>query len=70
VAAFSADSTRLSLFDFKTQKWSEITKGTFGWECWSNTGEYLFALDSSDTGAVLKIRLSDRTIERVLTSAS
>ena len=66
VAAFSADSTRLSLFDFKTQKWSEITKGTFGWECWSNTGEYLFALDSSDTGAVLKIRLSDRTIERVL----
>jgi Tol biopolymer transport system component len=66
VAAFSADSTRLSLFDFKTQKWSEITKGTFGWVCWSNTGEYLFALDSSDTGAVLKIRLSDRTIERVL----
>ena len=66
VAAFSADSTRLSLFDFKTQKWSEITKGTFGWECWSNTGEYLFALDSSDTGAVLRIRLSDRTIERVL----
>ncbi len=66
VAAFSADSTRLSLFDFKTQKWSEITKGTLGWECWSNTGEYLFALDSSDTGAVLRIRLSDRTIERVL----
>jgi Tol biopolymer transport system component len=66
VAAISADSTRLSVFDFKTQKWSEMTKGTLGWNCWSNTGEYLFALDSSDTGAVLKIRLSDRTIERVL----
>ena len=66
VAAFSADSTKLSLFDFKTQKWSEITKGTLGWVCWSNTGEYLFALDSSDAGAVLKIRRSDRTIERVL----
>jgi WD40 repeat protein len=69
VAALSADSTRLSLFDFKTQKWSEATKGTLvGWLCWSNTGEYLFALDGaySATGAVLKIRPSDRTIERVL----
>src|SRR3989475_3472747 len=65
VAAFSADSTRLSLFDFKTQKWSELTKGTLGWMCWSNTGEYLFVVDSTGTGEVLKIRLSDRTIQRV-----
>ena len=43
-----------------------MSKGTLGWMCWSNTGEYLFALDSSGTGAVLKIRRSDRTIERVL----
>jgi serine/threonine protein kinase/Tol biopolymer transport system component len=69
VAALSSDSTRLSLFDSKTQKWSEITKGTVGWMCWSSTGEYLFAIDytgNSGTGAVLRIRLSDRTIERVL----
>jgi Tol biopolymer transport system component len=66
VAAISTDDTKLSLFDSKTQKWTEMTKGTLGWMCWSNTGEYLFAIDYSGTGAVLKIRLSDRTIERVL----
>lgn len=69
VAALSADSTRLSLFDSKTQKWSEISKRILeGWLCWSNTGEYLFALDNafSAAGAVVKIRLSDRSIERVL----
>ncbi len=65
VAAMSADSTKLVLFDFKTQKWSELTKGTLGWMCWSNTGEYLFAVDYTDTGTVLKIRLSDRTIQRM-----
>jgi hypothetical protein len=57
------------LFDSKTQKWSELTKGTVGWMCWSNTGEYLFAIDysgNSGNAAVLKIRLSNRTIERVL----
>jgi len=65
VAAMSADSTKLVLFDFKTQKWSELTKGTLGWMCWSNTGEYLFAVDYTGTGTVLKIRLSDRTIQRM-----
>jgi WD40 repeat protein len=65
VAAMSADSTKLVLFDFKTQKWSELTKGTLGWMCWSNSGQDLFVVDSTGTGNLLKIRLSDRTIQRV-----
>jgi len=33
--------------------------------CWSNSGQDLFFVDYSGTGAVLKIRVSDRTIQRL-----
>ncbi|MGZ4815335.1 MAG: protein kinase domain-containing protein [Terriglobales bacterium] len=66
LVAFSADSTRLLLFDFRTQKWTELAKGTLGWPNWSRDGQYVYVLDQSGTGAVLKIRLSDGKQERVV----
>ena len=66
IPAVSSDSKTLWLFDFQTQKWTEVAEGTLGWLNWSKDGQYLQILDSSGTGAVLRIRLSDRTIERVV----
>ena len=66
IVAFSADSTRLLMFDFGTQKWSELAKGTLGWPNWSRDGQYLYVLDQSGTGAVLRIRISDGKEERVV----
>jgi serine/threonine protein kinase/Tol biopolymer transport system component len=66
VVAFSADSTRLLLFDFREQKWRELAKGTLGWPNWSHDGQYVYVLDQSGTGAVLKIRVSDGKEERVV----
>ena len=31
ILAFSADSMKLLLFDFQTQKWTELAKGPMGW---------------------------------------
>jgi len=66
IPALSADSKRLLLFDFQTQKWTEVAKGTIGFPDWSRDGRYLQANDSSGTGIVIRIRLSDHKTERVV----
>jgi len=66
VAAFSVDSTRLLLFDFETRTWIELAKGRPGWPEFSHDGRYLQFLDSTGSGTVWRIRLSDGKRERVV----
>jgi Tol biopolymer transport system component len=66
IPALSADSKRLLLFDFQTQKWAELAQGSMGWLEWSKDGQYLQANDSSGTGAIIRIRLSDHKKERIV----
>jgi hypothetical protein len=54
------------LFDFQTQKWEELAAGTMGWLNWSHDGQSIYALDLSGMAAVLKIRVSDRKLQRVV----
>lgn len=53
----------LMLFDFQTQKWSELARGSLGWLNWSHDGQYVYVLDSRQKDALLRIRLSDRSSE-------
>ena len=66
IPALSPDAKRLLLFDFQTQKWTELAKGSMGWLEWSKDGQYLQAHDGSGTGAVIRIRLSDHKTERIV----
>jgi Tol biopolymer transport system component len=67
IASVSADMKRLLLFDFQTQKWKEIANGKLlGWPSFSEDGQYLQFLDTAGTGAVLRLRLNDHKIERVV----
>ena len=66
IPALSVDSKRLLLFDFQTQKWTELAQGSMGWLEWSKDGQYLQAADASGTGAIIRIRLSDHKTERVV----
>ena len=43
IATLSTDSTRLMLYDLKTQKWSQLAQGLFAFENWSLDGKYLYA---------------------------
>jgi len=64
--ALSADSKKLLLFDFQTEKWTEVATGTLGWLNWSRDGKSLYFLDLSGGGGLLRLRLSERTVERVV----
>ena len=67
IVALLADSTRLLIFDFETQKWTELMKGSIGWPEWSNDSRYVFVLDFSGGGllyGLLKIHLSNHRVEQ------
>ena len=66
IVAFSADSTKLLVFDFQMQKWSELAKGPMGWLNWSKDGSSVYVLHYRGRGAVLKIRLSDHQTEQIV----
>ena len=66
IPAISADSKRLLLFDFQTQKWTEVAKGTIGFPGWSKDGQLLQVADGRGIGTILRIRLSDHRTERVV----
>jgi Tol biopolymer transport system component len=66
IAALNYSLTQLLLFDFQTQKWTEMAKGSVGWPWFSKDGQYLYFQDSSGTGALMRVRMSDRTIEKAV----
>jgi len=66
LAALSLDSTRLALFDFSTGKWSDLATGSFfAFPCWSHDGRYIYYLQGTRDPAVMRVRLSDRKVERM-----
>jgi len=68
IASLSADSKRLLLFDFQTQKWTEIANSSgegLGWQRFSDDGHFLQFVDGI-TRAVLRFHLSNHKIERIV----
>ena len=65
VSAFSADSKTLLLFDFETQKWTELANGSLGWLNWSHDGKYVYVVDTRGKNQVVRIRVSDHKVEPV-----
>jgi len=66
VSAFSSDSKTLLVFDFKTQKWSELAHGTLSWLNWSHDSQYVYMLDFRQTSSVVRIRIADKKVEPVV----
>lgn len=66
ISAFSSDSKTLSLFDFKTQEWTELANGSLSWLNWSHDSQYVYVLDYRGKTAVVRIRISDHKTEQVV----
>ncbi len=67
LAALSLDSSRVALFDFATKRWEEVVSGAyFSWPNWSHDGAYIYYLQGPTNPAVMRFRVSDRKIERVV----
>jgi len=59
-------ASQLVLFDFTTNKWVELLKATVGYPNWSRDGKWIYSnLISESPGAVIRIRIKDRKVERV-----
>jgi eukaryotic-like serine/threonine-protein kinase len=65
LVALPVSSTSLVLFDFRTEKWADLMKGKPAFPNWSADGRYVYFLREPDNPAVLRIRMSDRSVERV-----
>ena len=65
LAAMTSDSSRVMLFDFQTQKWREIAKGTLSWLNWSRDSQYIYMKDLTGDGSVERVRATDGKVEKI-----
>jgi len=66
VAALSADSTKLMLYDVEKKSWSQLAVSRFGFETWSHDGKYLYAEDYSDkTDDLVRVSVANGKVERL-----
>jgi DNA-binding winged helix-turn-helix (wHTH) protein/dipeptidyl aminopeptidase/acylaminoacyl peptidase len=67
VTAISAAAQALMLYDFRTERWSELVRGD-GSVAWSRDSKFVYLdLQRPDLSpALVRIRVSDRKIERLL----
>jgi Tol biopolymer transport system component len=67
IAAITADSKVLMLYDVTAQRWNELVRMPIGYPSWSHNGQYLY-FDSifSEDPALYRIRISDHKLERLV----
>jgi eukaryotic-like serine/threonine-protein kinase len=66
LAAMGSANEKLTLFDFKTQKWSELARITTQYPNWSRDGNYIYSYSSGIDPALYRVRVSDHKIERIV----
>ncbi|MGI8959950.1 MAG: hypothetical protein ACR2IV_09360 [Bryobacteraceae bacterium] len=66
IAALSTDSERLLVFDFRSQRWTELAKANFGYQTWSRDSEYIYFDTLGADPAFFRVRVRDRKVERVV----
>jgi serine/threonine protein kinase/Tol biopolymer transport system component len=64
LAALPYNSLGLKLYDFKTRKWSVLTRTGVAFPQWSHGGQYIYFLDLQ-AGGVVRIHVPDGKIEQV-----
>ncbi len=66
IIARRGDHQALMLFDFKTQKWSELAKGELNWADWSRDGRYVYFERHGEVHAIMRVRMQDHALEQVV----
>jgi Tol biopolymer transport system component len=66
LAALSADSTKLMLYEMDKKSWLQLAVSRFGFENWSHDGRYLYAEDYSDkTDDLVRVSVPNGKVERL-----
>jgi Tol biopolymer transport system component len=66
IAALHADSPGSMLFDFKTQKWTQLESIDAGFPNWSRDSNYLYFFSSGSDAAIYRVRINDHKLEKVV----
>jgi eukaryotic-like serine/threonine-protein kinase len=66
IAALSSDVKTLLLFDFKSNKWTELARAHFEYPSWSRDSAYIYFNTGGDDAAFFKVRIRDRKLERIV----
>ena len=67
IAAITTDEgLKLMLFDFVTQKWTQVFGSPIGYLLWSHDGKYIYFQDMHNAERIVRLRLSDRKIENIV----
>jgi len=66
IAALSTDTRTLLLFDFRSQKWTELAKAHFGYPSWSRDSKYIYFDTLGKNTAFCRVRIRDRKVERIV----
>jgi serine/threonine protein kinase/Tol biopolymer transport system component len=66
IAALSADSTKLVLYDMEKKSWTPLAESRFAFENWSHDGKYLYMEDYSDkTDDLVRVNAINGRVERM-----
>jgi len=66
VAALSADSTKLMLYDTGKKSWTQLAASRFGFENWSHDGKYLYAEDYPEkVDDLVRVNVANGKVERL-----
>jgi Tol biopolymer transport system component len=66
IAALSTDGQTLLLFDFKSPRWTELTRARFDYPSWSRDSAYIYFNTKGDDAAFFRVRIRDRKLERIV----
>jgi len=65
LAAFSADSKKLMLYEFATQKWSQLAQATFAYNNWSHDSRYIYLEDYSQGDDIVRVSVPGGALQRL-----
>jgi len=65
LAALSADSKKLMLYEFATGKWSQLAQATFAYDNWSHDSRYVYLEDYSQGDDVVRVSVQGGPLQRL-----
>jgi eukaryotic-like serine/threonine-protein kinase len=65
LAALSADSKKLMLYEFATRKWSQLAQAIFAYDNWSHDSRYIYLEDYSQGDDIVRVSVQGGPLERL-----
>jgi len=66
IVAMPSDSSGLSIFDFKTQKWLVLAKGIVGYPCWSHDARFVYFSRRGPDEGIERVAVPSGKVEPVV----